>query len=118
MKFRIYILVFIVFGFSSLYSQSTKGVNYKISKTHIRSNTGISIYPNPVTDYFKINSSAELAKIEIYNLIGKRVKVLQNNSSGLFDVSDLRNGIYLVRVFGKRGKALKVLRLSINTESP
>ena len=89
-----------------------------MAKTHIRSNAGISIYPNPVADYFKINSNIEVTKIEIYNLIGKRVKVLQNNSSGLFDVSDLRNGIYLVRVFGKSGKALKVLRLGINTESP
>jgi len=118
MKFKIYILVFFVFGFSSLYSQTTKGVDYKIAKNHIRSNASISIYPNPVADYFRINSSTELAKIEIYNMIGKRVKVLQNNSSGLFDVSDLRNGIYLVRVFSKNGKALKVLRLGINTESP
>ena len=118
MKFKIYILVFFIFGFSSLYSQSTKGVNNKITKTHISSNTGISIYPNPVADYFKINSSVAITKLEIYNLIGKRVKVLLNNSSGLFDASDLRNGIYLVRVFGKNGKTLKVLRLGINTESP
>ncbi len=103
-------------GFSFLYSQSAKEIELKPEKDHF--SNSISIYPNPVADYFKIDSKLIIKKIEIYNIIGKRIKTLTNDNGGLFDVSDLRNGIYLLRAFSQYGKVLKVLRLSINNESP
>ena len=118
MKLKIYILLFFIFGASFVYAQSSKSRDIKIVKNHIPSSHGIRIYPNPVADYFKIDSRVSIRKIEIYNLIGKRVKSQDNDRADIFDASDLRNGMYLVRIFDQKGKVLKVLRLGVNNESP
>ena len=81
-------------------------------------NTNISIFPNPTTDYFKISTDLSISKIEIYNIIGKKIKTLKNTNSNTFAVSDLRNGIYLVRIFNSKNKVLKVIRLGINNQRP
>ena len=58
----------------------------------------IRIYPNPTTDklYFK-SSIAEDFNISVYDILGK--KVLENtvNINKSLDVSQLNNGIYIVR---------------------
>ncbi len=119
MKLRIYILLFFVFGISFVYAQSSKSGDIKIVKNHISGNhNSIRIYPNPVMDFYKIDSKVTIGKIEIYNLIGKRVKTQNNDRDGVFDTSGLRNGMYLVRIFDQKGKVLKVLRLGVNNESP
>ena len=68
----------------------------------------ITIFPNPTTTSFSIETSAtigELVKVAIYNLNGQLVKKdgdFQKKSStsqnNLYDVSDLNNGIYFVKV--------------------
>ncbi len=118
MKLRIYILLIFIFGASFVYAQNSKSRDIKIVKNHIPSSHGIRIYPNPVANFFKIDSKVTIGKIEIYNLIGKKVKSQNNDSGDIFDASDLRNGMYLVRIFDKKGKVLKVLRLGVNNESP
>ena len=118
MKLRIYILLFFIFGASFVYAQNSKSGDVKIVKNHIPSSHGIRIYPNPVTDYFKIDSKVTIGKIEIYNLIGKKVKSQNNDRGDIFDASNLRNGMYLVRIYSQKGKVLRVLRLGVNNESP
>ena len=68
----------------------------------------IAIFPNPTSTSFSVETSAtieELVKVAIYNLNGQLVKkdsdfqkkssTSQNNQ---YDVSDLNNGIYFVKV--------------------
>ncbi len=76
------------------------------------------ISPNPTLDYFKISTKSEVSKVEIYNLIGKKVKTLKNKSYNFYDVSDLRTGMYLVRILNKSNKILKVTRLNITKSRP
>ena len=97
---------------------------YLVFKT--RFNTGVNdvsndrlfVFPNPASDYFNVLSKSEVSKVEIYNLIGKKVKTIQNTNSDRYDISDLRNGIYLVRVLDKSSKALKVIRLNVTKSRP
>ena len=117
MKLKIYIFLFFIFSFGFVYAQSYHPT-VKIEKTSSRKTSGISIYPNPTVDYFFINSDIEIGKIEIYNIIGKKIKTLENTNSNTFDVSDLRVGIYLVRILDTHNKSLKVIRLGLNARQP
>lgn len=68
----------------------------------IRNNDKIC-YPNPVTDYLTFNSEKLgfiVAKIELYNLIGKLVSTQYPDSSTI-DMNGLKAGIYLVSFYNE-----------------
>jgi hypothetical protein len=78
--------------------------------TGIRKITGssyeikIDIYPNPVTDLINIKLSGEIKekiKLEIYDMQGKRQKVLSLNSFGVnsIDMQDLNQGVYVAKIY-------------------
>ena len=118
MKIKLYILLIFLIGYEVAIAQSYSNdpqteINMKRS-----AQTGISIYPNPAIDLFHVNSEIPVGKVEIFNIIGKKIKILENIDSNTFNVSDLRNGIYLVRIFNKHNKVLKVIRLGINKQHP
>ena len=58
----------------------------------------IRIYPNPTTDklYFK-SSIAEDFNISVYDILGKKVLENSVNINKSLDVSQLNNGIYIIR---------------------
>lgn len=59
--------------------------------------TSFIVYPNPVNDAFSISINAK--KVEIYNVTGQLVKTFSNKfSDESLSVSELQNGIYLVKV--------------------
>ncbi len=74
----------------------------------------LTLAPNPASTYFKVLSDKEVANVEVFNIIGKKVKNFEGNNSNYYNISDLRNGAYLVRVLSKAGKVLKVKKLNIN----
>ncbi|UQD55898.1 alpha-amylase family glycosyl hydrolase [Flavobacterium sp. K5-23] len=65
---------------------------------------GIVLYPNPVVDYFILNK--ESTKIEIYSISGQLVKTFVgiNSSENQYDVSDLNQGLYVVKTFDENNK--------------
>ncbi|HUW06789.1 MAG TPA: T9SS type A sorting domain-containing protein [Williamwhitmania sp.] len=65
------------------------------------SNQDISVYPNPFSKNINIqnSSSLEISRIEIYNTTGMLIKkVLPVTDNLNFDLNDLQNGIYFLRV--------------------
>jgi 1,4-alpha-glucan branching enzyme len=58
----------------------------------------ITLYPNPVSDYFTLNVSS--SKVEIYSLSGQLVKSFldKGNKMTKFSVSELNTGLYIVKV--------------------
>ncbi|MCF8321260.1 MAG: T9SS type A sorting domain-containing protein [Flavobacterium sp.] len=58
----------------------------------------ISLSPNPTTNYFTL--SANTNNVEIYSMTGQLVKIFKSNfsSESQFEIGDLTNGIYLVKV--------------------
>lgn len=56
-----------------------------------------ALFPNPTKDFFQIQTQAENFQIEFYNSLGQKLKLSQN-SRGLFDLSNLPIGIYLVKI--------------------
>lgn len=72
----------------------------------------IAIFPNPAISQFSLDNDEGIEKIVVYNIIGKEVKNFDKDAANAYPVSDLRNGMYLVRLFDEQGEAVKVLRLS------
>ena len=54
----------------------------------------VSVYPNPVSDILQING--KYSEINIFDLYGKLV--LSSNAKKTIDISELSNGIYLVKI--------------------
>ncbi|WP_179336256.1 T9SS type A sorting domain-containing protein [Winogradskyella costae] len=59
--------------------------------------SAISIYPNPASNEFYINS-AEKVNVSIYNILGKMVISKEVDSNNPIQISELKSGIYLVRI--------------------
>ena len=64
---------------------------------------GISIYPNPVINSFKILSPLKIEKVEIFNVLGQKSSI-QNLKSNTVDISTLSKGIYILKVYQENAK--------------
>ncbi len=71
------------------------------------------IYPNPVNNAFYINQSVD--DLKIYDLTGKLVKTFVGDftENDSFDISDLKQSIYLVKIENLNGQSLtsKLIKL-------
>jgi hypothetical protein len=78
----------------------------------------ISFYPNPSSGVLTLswyNVKKDQIVVHIYDLLGKKVKeiilaVNESNESSSIDVSDLTNGIYIVKT---KSEAMNVMKLTI-----
>ena len=67
------------------------------------------LYPNPVSDvlYFNFNVGADVV-MQIYSATGQLVKEENLSSDGAVDVSNLSEGLYIVKIDGKTYKFSKL----------
>ncbi|PWI30768.1 hypothetical protein DI383_04790 [Flavobacteriaceae bacterium LYZ1037] len=65
----------------------------------------ISVYPNPTSDYIHIATTYKIQQVEIYDILGKKVK--QVADSPKINVNHLQAGIYLVKIFTDNGQITK-----------
>jgi hypothetical protein len=64
------------------------------------------VYPNPTSDYFRINSEIEVETVVLYDILGKVIKSYKK--SEVYDVSNLNKGLYFVKVNNDFTKKLLV----------
>jgi|GEM_PF-4823222 len=75
--------------------------------------SSIKLFPNPATERFSINlPSSSVKYITINDIIGKEIKKIQVRTSQSYDVSDLKRGVYIIRIFDPNDELIKALRLS------
>ncbi len=55
-----------------------------------------SIYPNPTTGLLTVSSRVAISKIEVFNVLGGRVKKIENSKK--IDISNLSAGTYIARI--------------------
>ena len=58
------------------------------------------IYPNPAKDFVKIDGT-EAAEVQVYNALGQLVKTVRNSNE--INVSNLTEGVYLLRIMDAKG---------------
>jgi hypothetical protein len=63
---------------------------------HTHNAENIKIYPNPVTSTLRVNNVQNVLEVNIITMTGSTVRTVHNTNT--VDVSDLREGLYLVQV--------------------
>jgi len=73
----------------------------------------ITVFPNPVKDFLniKVSGSLDIKNIEIYNMLGSRIKSYSNTFESL-DVRGLSNGMYFLRFRTNKGMVTKKILVS------
>ena len=61
----------------------------------------VKLYPNPTKDIIKIEG-IEVAEVQVFNAFGQMVKTIQGTNE--INVSDLPQGVYLLRIADAEGK--------------
>ncbi|MBE7173509.1 MAG: T9SS type A sorting domain-containing protein [Williamsia sp.] len=61
----------------------------------------ISLYPNPVSDYFAVKGAGDILQIDVVNLEGSLVKRFVPAADNRYSLSALRAGLYTVRIVTK-----------------
>lgn len=106
------------YGLILLIAASCFGAVYAQFNTERQQNNAlvekeISVYPNPAVDFFTLSVNDEtISKITVNNIIGKEVLTYNRTEMNKYDVSTLKKGIYVIRVFNHNDKLVKALRLS------
>lgn len=60
-----------------------------------------NLWPNPVTDRLNVDITLKDGQLEIISLEGKLIRT-EPAGTGVIDVSDLKSGVYMIKVFGDR----------------
>lgn len=59
----------------------------------------VKLFPNPVTDVLTIEANSSIEKVEVFNLLGQRIKELNlGSNTKTVDMSDLSKGMYLIQM--------------------
>ncbi|MEO5890697.1 MAG: T9SS type A sorting domain-containing protein [Ferruginibacter sp.] len=74
-------------------------INYSKIETVLFSGAlAISIFPNPGKDEIKILSANNIKTIEVTDVSGKLIKRMTVSADNRYNVSDLKHGIYIIKV--------------------
>lgn len=71
-----------------------------------------TVYPNPTTSGWNINSTKQINSIQVYDVLGKQVVDLNPNSNEVtIDTSNLISGIYIAKINSESGsKTMKLIK--------
>lgn len=68
-------------------------------------NSSTAVYPNPVEDVIRIESSEEIIEVEMYNGAGQRILISAKYDGSLLDMSDFETGVYLLQITTATGRS-------------
>ena len=74
----------------------------KVLEVEDATQSGIQIYPNPVTDYFIVEGQQNIISVELVNQFGQ-VILLENNQSNIYSLNNIAVGIYSVKITTTNG---------------
>lgn len=84
--------------------------NKVVSNRDIK-NIAVKVYPNPASNSFTVDYNAGLVRIDMVNLLGKRIRSYRPTPNASYDISDLEEGLYFIRLIGPNEQTLRTLRL-------
>jgi len=88
-------------------------ISLSSATSQVQKQNNFTVFPNPATDYFQTSSLPRLRFVEIYNILGHKIKSLEAAPNKHYPVEDLAEGIYLVRLIGSSKEILKTIRLNV-----
>lgn len=99
---------------TSVWNNSTKthyyfsvNIGTGINETKASESDEFIVYPNPVSDGFRLNTSEKNVRISIYDLSGSLLLTKQISGDEYIDISTLPQGMYMVRATTENGLVTK-----------
>ena len=81
---------------------------------NLQSDNNITVFPNPTTGVFTINSKEQISTIEIFSIVGERIynhPNVTNNVSKEIDLTSFSKGSYLVKIVRPDGHFYSKIKL-------
>ncbi|MDG1729329.1 MAG: T9SS type A sorting domain-containing protein [Algibacter sp.] len=78
--------------------------SFLLSIDAVLENSKVTLFPNPASSELNVETAANISKIEIYSVLGKRV--LSTSKSKSIDVSSLAPGVYISKITSDNGSVL------------
>jgi hypothetical protein len=104
------LLLIIILGTFSLVLSAQSSKEIASDNSAVRAE--MMIYPNPANDFVTISFNENADQILIYNLIGKKVKIIGvQNREERININDLPAGIYIAQLIGKNNRVLASQRI-------
>ena len=74
--------------------------------------SNLKYYPNPVSNQLTISANEIITKVELFNLLGQMVKVVNSNSTEIsVDFSELSTATYIIRAYSEQNvQTFKVIK--------
>ena len=76
-------------------------LNLSLSNNSYRN---IVLYPNPTKDMINISKDLDFSKISISNNLGQIIAFIDKNQSGIYDLKDIKKGIYYITFYSENQK--------------
>ena len=105
----------IPFGTPTPVGTITFALEEVLSTNEVSLEESFRLIPNPSNSYFKVltSNSTSIKSVTIYDVLGNQVKVVsQPERNQEIKISDLSNGLYLVKIEGEQQQITK--RLVVN----
>jgi len=80
--------------------------NTQPSTTRNLTRQPVKVYPNPSDGLFSIKGIKQVGQVEVYSLVGNKVRSFQYGDGQWYDITDLPRGTYLVRLIDRSGQQL------------
>ncbi|MBR9914440.1 MAG: T9SS type A sorting domain-containing protein [Algicola sp.] len=95
--------------FDNLYFSVNPGTNLSVTDVELNNMT---VYPNPSENHWILNSNSILSSIEIYDVLGKQVLLINPSSTMVeIDASTLKTGLYFAKIRSANGgRTLKLIK--------
>lgn len=87
-------------------------ISQTVSTKSPTAGANLTVFPNPTSDYFQVTDSPGMKFVEVYNIVGSKVKGFDAVPQKQYYIGDLTEGVYLVRMIASSGKVLKTVRVS------
>lgn len=113
MKKSLLLLIFSFAFFSATYAQvAVKGIGSERVYSKKNATINLQVYPNPAVEFFSVTGSESVRRIEIYNLVGKKLKAFYASPDRKYEITDLDNGMYLAQFLDENGFVITTQRIS------
>jgi len=102
-----------------IYSTSININNCTSSTKNAASTANMKVYPNPTEDFIQVTDNPYVRRIVIYNIFGEQIKTFFHlSAAGRYDIGDLKDGMYIVKLLDAGGKHLRTQKLLKRSERP
>jgi len=119
MKRNIQLLIFFLFLSVGLFAQrlddGCSGCNSGNNGAYTdakKANADINVYPNPTAEYIFLTNDDVAEQINVFSMVGRKVKVFAVNKGEKYFVGDLPTGTYLVQIVDKQRNTLNTVRVT------